>query len=218
MSLPSLKNTDSVFRKNRIVTVVSIVMSGIVMCVAMALVSSAYSAKASSIYLFDGQRVLRASAADVSEVRPAEARSHVERFHQTLFTLSPDREAIDRRVARAFELGDESLASFHETLEENSFYTNLISSNTSQEIVFDDIAVDVAAEPHTFSVTAELILTRPTSITKRTLVTTGYLRDLLKGGALSGDARTDFNPHAYLIEHFRVVSNETVSTVKRRFN
>ena len=71
---------------------------------------------------------------DLTQNRPVEAREHVKRFPRTLFTLSPDKNAIESNIKRSLFLADKSAFNYYRDLSEKGYYNRIISGNISQTI------------------------------------------------------------------------------------
>lgn len=138
---------------------------------------------------------------------PVELRDHIERFHYYFFTLSPDEKVIQERVQRALYLADGSAKRIYQNLHESGYYQNLIASNISQEFVLDSISVEADSEPYAFRVFAKQIITRPTSVVVRNLLTDGVVRTNL--------SQSVHNVHGFLIERWRIIDNTDIKTTPR---
>ncbi|MEO7047497.1 MAG: conjugative transposon protein TraK, partial [Ferruginibacter sp.] len=83
----------------------------------------------------------------------------------------------------------------------------LISGNVNQTISIDSVVVDINEYPYKFRCYASQSIIRPSSITTRSLVTEGALRNV---------SRSDNNPHGFLIERWNTIENRDLKTVNRR--
>ena len=61
---------------------------------------------------------------DMAQNRPVEAKSHVQRFHELFFTLSPDKDAIESNVRRSLFLADKSAYNYYKDLSEKGSDNN----------------------------------------------------------------------------------------------
>lgn len=203
---PKAKNMDTAFRQMRLFMLVVILsVSGIAGFVTYRSYHLAENLQ-SHIYVLAGGKAIEAFASDRKANVPVEARDHVRSFHQFFFTLSPDDKAIQTTINKALYLADASAKSMYESLKENNYYTGIITGNVSQEIVVDSVLVDLSITPYYFRCWATEQITRPSAITIRSLVTEGYLRSV---------ARSDNNPHGFLIEKWRILENKDLKTEKR---
>ena len=150
--------------------------------------------------------MLEALAAERKDNIPVEARDHIKMFHYYFFSLDPDDKVIQSNISKALYLADGSAKQQYENLKENSYYSNIIAGNISQQILVDSILVDVSQYPYYFKCVAEQKIIRPSTIVTRSLTTEGYLRNV---------ARSDNNPHGFLIEKWKTIENNDIKTENR---
>jgi conjugative transposon TraK protein len=200
------KNIDTAFRQVRafaiVVVVSSIILGGYVAFKAFQLAKQAQS----RIYILSNGKAMEAFAGDRKENIPVEARDHVKMFHVYFFSLDPDDKVIRANITRALYLADNSARKVYESLKENNYFTGIISGNVSQEIMVDSVAVNVTYYPYYFRCFAKEKITRPSSITTRSLITEGLLRNV---------SRSDNNPHGFLIEKWNTIENRDLKTEAR---
>jgi conjugative transposon TraK protein len=158
------------------------------------------------IYILANGKAMEAIAADRKDNIPVEARDHIKTFHDDFFTLDPDEKVIDANMSKALYLADESARDQYNDLKEKSYYRNLISGNISQKIDVDSIMLDINQYPYYFKCFATEKLIRSTSTVTRSLVTQGYLRNV---------ARSDNNPHGFLILHWETLANKDTTIQKQ---
>jgi len=161
----------------------------------------------SKIYILANGKALEAYASERKDNIPVEAKDHVKVFHRLFFTLDPDDKAIQATITKALYLADGSAKRIYDDLKENGYYAGLISGNVNQTISVDSIAVDINEYPYRFRCYATQNIVRPTSITTRSLITEGSLRNV---------SRSDNNPHGLLIERWNIIENSDLKTVNRR--
>ena len=100
-------------------------------------------AQRQKIYVLDeGKALVLAIAQDVYQNRMAEAKSHVKRFHQFFFSLSPNKEAIDYAMGEAMKLADNGAMQQYNTMVEQGFFQKMIAGGVSTEILIDSVVVD----------------------------------------------------------------------------
>lgn len=200
------KNIDTAFRQLRIFCM-SIIVGSLLVAAFISYKSYQMALKAQSrIYILAGGKAFEAYAGDRRENLVVEARDHIRTFHQYFFTLDPDEKVILANITRALYLADGSARKVYENLKENNYYTGIITGNISQEIQVDSVHVKTDTSPFYFRCWAEQKITRPSSITIRSLVTEGYLRTV---------SRSDNNPHGFLIEKWTTIENRDLKTEKR---
>lgn len=200
------KNIDTAFRQMRTLTLVVIVG-----CLVLAGYDSWRSyrlaaAVQSRIYVLANGRALEAIVGERGENLLVEAKDHIATFHRYFFSLDPDDKVIQSNIARALYLADRSAKDVYQSLKENNYYNSIIYGNISQKITVDSIWVETAAAPYYFRCWAQIQITRPSTVTTRSLVTEGYLRTV---------ARSDNNPHGFLVEKWRTLENKDLKTVNR---
>jgi len=201
-----LKNIDSAFRYVRsfsfLFLVACIAISSYAIYTAHDIVSKAEQ----KIFVLANGKALEAIASDRKDNIPVEARDHVKMFHQWFFSLDPDEKVIQNNITRALYLADGSAKRVYESLKENNYYTGIIAGNLSQEITVDSVLLDMNQYPFYFRCYATEKIIRPSSITLRSLRTEGFLRNV---------ARSDNNPHGFLIEKWNTLENKDLKTEKR---
>ncbi|HNP24916.1 MAG TPA: conjugative transposon protein TraK [Panacibacter sp.] len=202
-----MKNIDTAFRHIRSFTLVVIIGCVLICCFALYKSFSLVSQMQSKIYILANGKALEAYASERKDNIPVEAKDHVKTFHKLFFTLDPDDKAITANITKALYLADGSAKRAYDDLKENGYYAGLISGNVNQTIVVDSVAVDINEYPYKFRCYATQSIVRPTSITTRSLVTDGALRNV---------SRSDNNPHGFLIERWSTIDNRDLKTVSRR--
>ena len=106
----------------------------------------------------------------------------------------------------SFYLADGSAKALYDDEVEKGFINGLVSGNISERVVLDSIWLDTRSEPYVFKCIGAQTLTRSTSVTVRSIVTQGFLRNV---------NRADNNPHGFLIERFEVVENKEIKISNR---
>ncbi len=202
-----MKNIDTAFRHIRSFTLVIIIGCVLICCFALYKSFSLVSQMQSKIYILANGKALEAYASERKDNIPIEAKDHVKTFHKLFFTLDPDDKALTANITKALYLADGSAKRAYDDLKENGYYAGLISGNVNQTIVVDSVAVDINEYPYKFRCYATQSIVRPTSITTRSLVTDGALRNV---------SRSDNNPHGFLIERWSTIDNRDLKTVSRR--
>jgi conjugative transposon TraK protein len=203
----TLKNLQSAFALTRIylilITLLALGTTGYV-------VYQSYQfaeAQRNKIYVLDqDESLLMAISRDVNTNRKAEAKSHVKRFHEYFFTLSPEKEAIEGNVQQALFLADNSATDVYLRMREEGFYERIISSGIVCEVKVDSIVINDAVYPfevHTYGVTS---IIRKSNITYRNLTTSCTLLNT---------TRTENNPHGFLIENWKIIDNSDIEVIER---
>ena len=200
------RNIDSAFRQVRLFTILVVICCTLICCYVIYNSYRATMAMESRIYILADGKALEAFAGDRKQNIPVEARDHVKMFHHYFFSLDPDDKVIKSNISQALYLADASAKREYESLQENNFYTNLISGNVSQQITVDSVALNMEHYPFYFKCFATEKITRLKTITTRNLITEGYLRNV---------ARSDNNSHGFLIERWNIIQNNDVKTENR---
>lgn len=203
----SLQNIQKAFALTRIflilITVFTLSIGG------YAIYSSYQFAEAqrSKIYVLEnGQPLLLALSHNVEENRIAEAKSHVRRFHEYFFTISPEKTAIEYNINKALFLADNMAADYYIKLKEDGFYERIISAGILCEIVVDSVRIDDTVYPYKAYTYGKTSIIRASSIMYRNLETECELLN---------STRTENNPHGFMIEKWRVIDNSDIKEVKR---
>lgn len=201
-----MRNIDSAFRSIRLFSMVFVVCC---MIVSLFVCYKSYDLATNTgkrIYILANGKALEAYSAERKDNIPVEARDHVKMFHHYFFTLDPDDKVIQSNINKALYLADASAKQQYDDLKENGYYSNLISGNISQEIEADSITINTDTYPYYFRYKGKQTIIRPTTITTRSLITEGYLRNV---------SRSDNNPHGFLIEKWRTIENKDISIQNR---
>ena len=126
-----------------------------------------------------------------------EAKAHIQLFHQYFFNLPPDDDYIKWTLSKAMYMADGTALKQKQAMEENGFYSDIISSSAVCTIICDSIQLD----EHTrkFKYFGTQIIKRRSRDMKRSLVTVGSLENV---------PRTQNNPHGLLITNWRTLENK----------
>jgi conjugative transposon TraK protein len=201
-----LKNIDTAFKHVRSFSLLLIIACVAISVYALYSAHDIVSKAEQKIFVLANGKALEAIASDRKANIPIEARDHVKMFHQWFFSLDPDDKVIQSNISKALYLADASAKRVYESLKENSYYTGIISGNVSQGINVDSVTVNINQYPYYFRCFATQKIIRPSSVTTRNLITEGYLRNV---------ARSDNNPHGFLIEKWTTIENRDLKTEKR---
>jgi conjugative transposon TraK protein len=201
-----MKNIDTSFRQMRRFLLAVVAGSIAVTCFAVYHSFKLVSEMQGRIYILANDKALEAYSSDRRENVPVEARDHVKTFHKLFFTLDPDDKAIQATIAKALYLADGTAKRAYDDLKENGYYAGLISGNVNQTIAIDSVMIDINSQPYRFRCYATQTIVRPTTITTRSLLTEGALRNV---------SRSDNNPHGFLIERWNTLDNRDIKTINR---
>ena len=201
-----LKNIDRAFKQIKLLTIIVIVASLATCCYVVGRSYQMVSRAEQRIYLLVNGKTMEAFSAGRKDNIPVEARDHIKMFHQYFFTLDPDEKVIYDHISRGLNLADQSAKSKYDDLKENRYYAGVISGNISQKVQMDSIYLNMDSYPYYFKYYGREQIVRPTIVVTRSLITEGFLRSV---------ARSDNNPHGFLIERWRVLENKDLKTVQR---
>lgn len=201
-----LKNIDSAFKHIRMFSIVLIMACVAICCYSLYQSYRFVDTVQERIYILSNGKALEAWSAERKDNIPVEARDHVRMFHYFFFTLHPDERVIETNITKALYMADASAKRQYDNLKESRYYSNLISGNISQEIIVDSIRIDTDQYPFYFRYYGREKLIRTTSIVSRSLVTEGFLRNVL---------RSDNNPHGFLIEKWTTLENKDLKAENR---
>lgn len=200
------KNIDTAFRQIRLFSITFILVCTLLTAFVCYKCFEQVHTAQSRIYILANGKALEAYSADRKDNIPVEARDHVRMFHHYFFSLDPDDKVINGNLTRALYLADNTAKQQYDNLRENGYYANLISGNISQEILPDSIFINTNSYPYYFRFKGRQRITRPTSIVTRSLITEGFLRSV---------ARSDNNPHGFLLEKWRTLENADINAESR---
>lgn len=210
MNFKTLQNIETSFQRIRLFLIIYSIMCT---CLTIGIIYFTFDfaqKQREKIYVLDqGKSLMLALSQDMSQNRPVEAREHVRRFHELMFTLAPDKMAIESNADRAFHLADRSAYQYYNDLKEKGYYGRLISSNTSQVIEVDSVKCDFDRHPYSIKTYARQLIVRESNVTERSLISTCRLRN---------SVRSDNSPHGFIIEKFTVIENKDIRNYDRSTN
>ena len=207
MEFKSLKNIETSFRQIRLFGIVYTAACALVVVCSVVCAFRFAEAQRQKIYVLDnGKSLMLALSQDMAQNRPVEAKSHVRRFHELFFTLSPDKDAIESNVRRSLFLADKSAYNYYKDLSEKGYYNRVISGNINQTVEIDSVKCDFDQYPYRVDTYARQLIVRESSLTVRSLVTTCRLLNA---------TRSDNNPHGFIMEAFTITENKDLQTIKR---
>jgi len=201
------QDIEKSFSRMRSLTIVSIV-GAFVFCTVVSVLSYSYAEKQrQKIYVLDqGKSLLLALQTDAVMSKDIEIRDHVTRFHELMFTLSPQKQAISSSLDRAFNLADRSAWEYSQDLAEKGYYSRLVSANISQQMVVDSVVFVSSAYPYQVKTYARQYVVRESTMSEYSFVSSCQIVNA---------SRSDANPHGLIIEKFAVLSNNLIETRKR---
>ena len=149
MEFKSLTNIETSFRQIRLFALVFICLCALVTGFAVWNSYSFAEKQRQKIYVLDnGKSLMLALSQDMAQNRPVEAKSHVRRFHELFFTLSPDKGAIESNIKRSLFLADKTAFNYYKDLAEKGYYNRVISGNVTQTVEIDSVKCDFDQYPY----------------------------------------------------------------------
>lgn len=149
------------------------------------------------IYVLDGNIPFLAQRAQLEANFVMEAKAHIQLFHQYFFTLPPDDSYIKWTLSKAMYMADETALKQKKALEENSFYSDIISSSATCMITCDSIQFN--EQDHSFKYYGTQYIKRRSKDIRRSITTAGYVENI---------PRTENNPHGLLIRGWKTLENK----------
>ena len=201
------KDIEKSFRRQSFLTIVA-VGGALVFALVVGLSALSFAEKQrSKIYVLDqGKSLLLALQTDAVLSKDVEIRDHVTRFHELMFTLSPQKQTIQENLDRAFNLADRSAFEYSQDLAEKGYYSRIVSANISQQMLVDSVVFAGSGYPWQVKTYARQYVVRESKVSLYSFVSTCQV---IEG------RRSDANPHGLLIERFKVISNDLIETRKR---
>ncbi len=149
------------------------------------------------IYVIDGDIPFLAERSKQEANFVMEAKAHIQLFHQYFFNLPPDDDYIKWTLGKAMYMADGTAMKQKQAMEENGFYSDVISSSAVCTIICDSIQFNEHERKFTYYGT-QLIKRRSRDM-KRSIVTVGEIQNV---------PRTQNNPHGLLIINWRTLENK----------
>lgn len=149
------------------------------------------------IYLIDGDIPFLAERSRQEANFVMEAKAHIQLFHQYFFNLPPDDDFIKWTLGKAMYMADGTALKQKQAMEENGFYSDIISSSAVCTIICDSIQLD--ENTRKFKYYGTQLIKRRSKDMKRSLITVGQIENV---------PRTQNNPHGLLIVNWRTLENK----------
>ena len=195
------------FHKLERISTVTVIFSFLFATVAGIMAFSYAEKQRQKIYVLDqGKSLLLALQTDAIMNKELEIKDHVSRFHELMFTLSPQKQSIQENLDRAFNLSDRSAYEYSQDLAEKGYYSRLISANISQQMIVDSVKFEDDSYPYKIRTYARQYVIRESSMSEYSFVSTCQITNI---------GRSDVNPHGLLIEKFNVIENNLIESRKR---
>ena len=154
----------------------------------------------SQIYVLDGDIPFLAQRTKAEADFVMEAKAHIRLFHQYFFNLPPDDDYIKWTLGKAMYMADGTALKQKQAMDENGFYSDIVSSSAVCTVVCDSITLD--EQTRQFKYYGTQLIHRRSRDMKRSLITAGQLESV---------PRTRNNPHGLLITKWRTLENKDLS-------
>ena len=154
----------------------------------------------SQIYVLDGDIPFLAQRTKAEADFVMEAKAHIQLFHQYFFNLPPDDDYIKWTLGKAMYMADGTALKQKQAMDENGFYSDIVSSSAVCTVVCDSITLD--EQTRQFKYYGTQLIHRRSRDMKRSLITAGQLESV---------PRTRNNPHGLLITKWRTLENKDLS-------
>jgi conjugative transposon TraK protein len=200
-----IQNIEAKIKLSLFISLTSFITSIIISIIAFSYASKMVTAEKNQIYVLDHNVPLVAVRTNILDNREAEYKASIETFHDLFFSLPPDNEYIQKQLNKAMFLIDASGLAQYNTLKEKGYYSGLISTSSVITCTKDSILLDLNSKEWKYF--GKEKIERPSSITIRSVVTTGSLQDV---------TRTDNNPHGVLITNWRTLENKDLKNEGKR--
>ena len=201
------RDIERSFSRMRTLSIVSVVASFVFALVVGVMAFNYSEQQRQKIYVLDqGKSLLLALQTDAILSKDIEIRDHVTRFHELMFTLSPQKQTISENLDRALNLADKSAYDYSQDLAEKGYYSRLVSANISQQMLVDSVVFQGSGYPYQVKTYARQYVVRESTLSEYSFVSSCQLVN---------SSRSDVNPHGLMIEKFRVLENNLIETRKR---
>ena len=159
--------------------------------------SKLISEERSQIYILDGDIPFLAERSLQEANFVMEAKAHIQLFHQYFFNLPPDDDYIKWTLGKALYMADGTAMKQKQAMEENGFYSDIISSSAVCTIKCDSIQFN--EHDKKFKYFGTQLIKRRSRDLKRSIITVGEIENV---------PRTQNNPHGLLITNWRTLENK----------
>lgn len=201
------RDIEKSFSRMRTLSIVSVAASFVFALVVGVMAFNYSEQQRQKIYVLDqGKSLLLALQTDAILSKDIEIRDHVTRFHELMFTLSPQKQTISENLDRALNLADKSAYDYSQDLAEKGYYSRLVSANISQQMIVDSVVFQGSGYPYQVKTYARQYVVRESTLSEYSFVSSCQLVN---------SSRSDVNPHGLMIEKFRVLENNLIETRKR---
>ncbi len=198
-----IKNIEDKIRLSTMVSIGSMITAIIIVCIAFYTANSQINNARKSIYILAGNTPLQATQTDMAVNRPVEYKAAVDLFHSLFFSITPDDKHIEYQMKKAMYLIDETGLNQYNNLKEKGYFNTILSSSSVLSIQTDSVVMN----KQQFTFYGRQTIERRSRVTKRSLITTGYVRDI---------PRSENNSHGVLITNWKTLENKDLEIIEKR--
>ena len=155
------------------------------------------SEERNQVYILDGDIPFLAERSLQEANFVMEAKAHIQLFHQYFFNLPPDDDYIKWTLGKAMYMADGTAMKQKQAMEENGFYSDIVSSSAVCTIKCDSIKL--SDKERKFKYYGTQLIKRRSRDMKRSIVTVGEIENV---------PRSENNPHGLLITNWRTLENK----------
>lgn len=151
------------------------------------------------IYVLDGDIPFLAERAELETNFVMEAKAHIQLFHYYFFNLPPDNDYIKWTLGKAMYMADGTALKQKQALDENGFYSDIVSSSAVCTLRCDSIVFDEHEKKFTYY--GKQMIKRRSTDQLRSMITTGSIETV---------PRSENNPHGLLITNWKTLENKDI--------
>ncbi|WP_454058918.1 hypothetical protein [Elizabethkingia ursingii] len=140
---------------------------------------------------------------DYGKAQEASMKGTITLFNDYFWNLEPYPDYINERQKKAFDLSDESSKRLMKSLNQNSFYTDIINTKSSTIINVSpkEIQIDFSKKPYTFTYSGEFLVKKASS---------SIIHKIKASGELEEKTITDNNFTGWMIRNYKLENLERV--------
>lgn len=160
----------------------------------------------SQVYVIDHGQSFSATAQDRTITLQDRIEFQARNLHKLLFTISPNRELVQKNVNEALGFSDRSVYRYYQDLNERRFYARMYQNGAYQDIQVDSVKYDLSRRPYLVVTYATLLTMRESNIQRSSLIS--------RCNMIEVDMEKK-NREGLKVENFEVLKNEIIETRKR---
>lgn len=194
-----IKNIESKIKLALIISVLSLTSSIVIVALVLIHANNLIKDEREQVYVLDAGIPLLVQRSSLEENQEVEGMSHVNMFHSLFFNLPPDEKFISDNITKAMYLIDESGMKLYKDMREQQVYNQIVVNGMILSVKADSIHYNTNSGEFNYYGTQRI--ERPTSITRRRLISQGRLKRI---------KRSENNPHGFIIYDYKIINNEDI--------